>query len=185
MNFISVFLFYTFASSIVFIYGIGLERLYIHSKSSKTIHIFFIKNSVFIFLAVTFMWFFNLYVLIPTGTSFLLPVFIITFILLQECLFKFILKNFIYDVEKEAVFTYGLIFFVLYEAASYIEALAMIVSSIFTGFVFSYILRAVKQKTDYGSTGEQWKPVPLVLISLGFILMAFTLMDTAWFFDFL
>ena len=120
MNFISVFLFYTFASSIVFIYGIGLERLYIHSKSSKTIHIFFIKNSVFIFSAVTFMWFFNLYVLIPTGTSFLLPVFIITFILLQECLFKFILKNFIYDVETEAVFTYGLIFFFLYEAASYI-----------------------------------------------------------------
>ena len=183
MNFFSDFSFYTFIASAVFVCGIGLERLYIHSRGTDGLYTFIVKNAVSTIITVTLLWLFDRYVLKPIGAGFLLPVFIITVLVFQSFLFKRLFPEFTVTVEEENVFGYGLVFFVLYETASYFEALSVIFSSYLILFVFSYILHAVNQKSDDGCAGEQWKAAPLALIGLGFMVLVFSLIDSAWFFN--
>ena len=79
MNFFLIILLYTFVSSILFVYGIGLEHIYIHIENPKKTFSFLIKNITHIFLSITFLWFLSYYVLNPLSLNFLLPVLTVFF----------------------------------------------------------------------------------------------------------
>ncbi len=182
MNFIQAVLFYAFISSALFMCGIGLERLYIHSNGTAGLYPYLAKNAAVTFAAVTLLWVFNRYALKPAGASFLLPVFVISVLAALSFSVKHFFPNSRPSAESETVFGYGLVFFVLYESASYLEAAAAVLSSYLTLLVFSYVLCAVRQKIGWGDTDER-KTAPTVLISLGVIVMVFSLMGAAWIFN--
>ena len=52
----SLIIFYTFVSSIVFVYGIGLECLYIYLENPKKVYAFFIKNVIVVLISVSLVW---------------------------------------------------------------------------------------------------------------------------------
>lgn len=193
MNILLMLLFYTFTSSVIFIHGIGLERLFIHSGNKKGLYIFILKTLLLLSIAVTLLWNLNIYILLPFNLYFILPlVAIITVLLLEmavDILFKKLLakKTFYSNIpgleEKETVFSCGLVFFVLYEAGSFIEALTIPAAACVGLFIFSHILNAIKQKTDLGNAYSETKEYPLLLMSTGFLVIAFYVTDISWIFD--
>lgn len=193
MNMFLMLLFYTFASSVIFVHGIGLERLFIHSETKKGLCIFILKTLILLSAAVSLLWNLNIYILLPLGIYFILPlVAIITVLLLDipvDILFKKLLagKTFFLNgsgiEEKETVFSYGLLFFALYEAGSYLEALTIIAAACIGLVIFSHIFNAIKRKTDLGNAYSETKEYPLLLISAGFLVIAFYITDISWIFD--
>ena len=63
-------IFYTFVSSIVFVYGIGLECLYVYLENPKKIYLFFIKNFIGVLISVSLIWGLCRYVLNPLRLHF-------------------------------------------------------------------------------------------------------------------
>ncbi|UTC77796.1 hypothetical protein E4O04_07210 [Treponema sp. OMZ 799] len=178
----SLIIFYTFVSSIVFVYGIGLECLYVYLESPKKIYSFFIKNVIAVFISVSLIWGLCRYVLNPLGVGFLLPVLAISFLESLNLIFKLIWPKFICLKPEEKIFSWGLVFFCLYQASTYLECLALIFSGFFSLFVFLFVLNAIKQKTADNETFTEWKKASLFLISMGLMLTAFYLTDLSPFF---
>lgn len=180
----SLIIFYTFVSSIVFVYGIGLECIYVYLESPKKIYSFFIKNFIGVFISVSLIWGLCRYVLNPLGADFLLPV--LTIILLETLNFIFrpIWPKFSVLKPEEKIFSWGLVFFCLYQASSYQECIALIVSGFLSLFVFLFVLNAIKLKVEDNEVFTEWKKASLFLISMGLLLSAFYLTDLSPFFKF-
>ena len=143
----SLIIFYTFVSSIVFVYGIGLECLYIYLENPKKIYAFFIKNVIAVLISVSLIWALCRYILNPLGAGFLLPVLTISFLEALNLIFKLIWPKFSGLKPEEKIFSWGLVFFCLYQASTYRECLALIFSGFFSLFIFLFILNAIKRKT--------------------------------------
>ncbi len=181
MNVFLTSLFYTFVSSIIFVYGIGLERILIHYGNKTGLYFFMLKTVLKLIISVNALWFLNLYVFIPVGLRFILPVAAVLFLSLLEEADKVLLSKFPVIEEKETVFYWALVFFILYEAGSYIEALSALFSACAGLLVFSYILNAVKQKTDEGNAFAETKEYTLVLLAFGFVTAVLYAADICWF----
>ena len=180
----SLIIFYTFVSSIVFAYGIGLECLYVYLENPKKIYLFFIKNFIGVLISVSLIWGVCRYVLNPLGAGFLLPV--LTIILLEalNLIFGLIVPKFSILKPEEKIFSWGLVFFCLYQASEYKECLALIFSGFFSLFVFLFVLNAIKLKTADNEPFTEWKKASIFLISMGLMLSAFYLTDLSPFFNF-
>ena len=175
-------IFYAFVSSIVFVYGIGLECLYIYLESPKKVYSFFIKNVIVVLISVSLVWALCRYILNPLGAGFLLPVLTISFLEALNLIFKLVWPKFNGLKPEEKIFSWGLVFFCLYQASTYRECLALIFSGFFSLCVFLFVLNAIKQKTTDNEAFTEWKKASLFLISMGLVLSAFYLTDLSPFF---
>ncbi|UTC65398.1 hypothetical protein E4O00_04550 [Treponema sp. OMZ 788] len=178
----SLIIFYTFVSSIVFVYGIGLECIYIYLDSPKKIYIFFIKNLITVLIAVSVLWGASRYVLNTLGAGFLLPVLTIIFLEGLNLILKFTLPKFSVLKPEEKIFSWGLVFFCLYQASAYQECMDLIISGFLSLFVFVFVINAIKQKTSDNESFTEWKKASFFLISMGLMLTAFYLTDLSPFF---
>ena len=97
-------------------------------------------------------------------------------------IFGLIVPKFSVLKPEEKIFSWGLVFFCLYQASEYKECLALIFSGFLSLFVFLFILNAIKQKTADNETFTEWKKASLFLISIGLMLSAFYLTDLSPFF---
>ncbi len=173
MSFFMLVLFYCFVISIIFTYGIGLERLFIYSKDPKNVFILVVKNLVILIIALSILWFFNLFVLSPLGISFFLPILAIMLLFGLNYLYEVFFSKYSVSYKEELMFTYAPLFVVFFTAVSFVEALAIIIAAQIGIFVLSFVLNAIKEKTDEGNATKEWKAAPLILISMGFLLSAF------------
>lgn len=184
MNYIAAIIFYTLTSSTLFIYGIGLERLYFHSLSERPVLHFYIKNLIFIFITSSVLWLFSKYVLFPLKFYFLLPLFFITAAVSAEKLISNLYGRLFssanYTAENEKIFTYGTILFTLYNASSYIELIFIIFTAFLTLFLFTAVLKSVRIKIINGNSNVYGKIMPLTLISLGIIGFILYSADVSW-----
>ncbi|AGT44922.1 hypothetical protein [Treponema pedis] len=182
MNIFLTVLFYTFASSLIFVYGIGLERVFIHSENKTGLYVFILKTLAKLFLSVSVLWFINIYVLLPIGANFILPVISVLILSLLETADNILFSKFSTPEKKETVFSWALVFFILYEAGSYTEAVIIIGSACTGLLIFSQILNAIKQKTEEGNAHGEIKAYTLVLLGMGFLTTAFYVTDISWVF---
>ncbi|UTY28263.1 hypothetical protein [Treponema putidum] len=180
----SFIIFYTFVSSIVFVYGIGLDCLYVYLESPKKIYLFFIKNIISLYISVSLIWALCHYVLNTLGLHFLLPILAVSFLEFLNLLVKLVYPKFSVSKPEEKIFSWGLVFFCLYQASTYQEGLALIVAGFLSLFVFLFILNAIKQKVESNEFFSEWKKASLFLISMGLMISAFYLTDLSPFFNF-
>ncbi|UTC68254.1 MULTISPECIES: hypothetical protein [unclassified Treponema] len=180
----SLILFYTFVSSIVFVYGIGLECIYVYLANPKKLYFVLLKNIVTVFISVSLTWALCRYVLNPLKVHFLLPVLTIVFLEFSNLLIKLVLPKFADLKPEEKIFSWGLVFFCLYQSSSFFECAALIFSAALSLLVFLFILTAIKRKVDANEPFNEWKKASLFLISMGLMLSAFYLTDLSPFFQF-
>ncbi len=166
-------LFYCFATSIIFTYGIGLERLFISSKNPSEIFFFILKNSIISIIALSIIWVFNKFIMLPLKISFFLPIIATIVLYALDYSFHKIFPNFEVSHKEEIVFEYAPVFLTIFIAVSFLESLAIIISAQIGMVVLSFILNSIKEKVDEGNSSKEWKEAPLILISMGFLLSAF------------
>lgn len=171
--------FYTFSASVIFLHGIGLERLSMNARSAHVIMPFLLKSGILITAAASISWLLGVYLLAPFGLSALTPLtaLIITY-LGETCVHQIFSNKTESRSIQEQVFTGGTVLFALYHAFSYGELLIIVISSLLSICLWSFILCAVKRRVDDSSVSAHWKKAPLLLISMGFIALALYAWDT-------
>lgn len=183
MIFFSFVLFYTFSASIIFVYGIGIERLYIHSKNINSIYHFLIKNILVLIISVSLLLLLDRYILSQLRLRFLLPMFIVSVVMPIDNLLQLLLSKFSFtEIEcNEKNFVLGLAFFILYQVSSFTEAMAVVFAASISLLFFSVILNSITYKINDGNAASDWKEAPLILICMGFLLLSFYISDIIWF----
>lgn len=181
MLILSFFFFYTFSASIIFLHGIGLERLSMNARSAHVIIPLILKSGLLIMVAASISWLFSVYLLSPIGLSILTPLVALIITYLGE-----IGVNRLFSGKteirliQERVFSGGTVLFALYHAFSYGELLIIVITSLLSICIWSFILCAVKRRIDESTVSAHWKNAPLLLISMGCIALALYAWDAVW-----
>ena len=168
MFIVSLIFFYIFPASLIFLHGIGLERLSMNARSTRVIIPFILRLLEY-------------YILIPIGIAAITPVAALIVIylcdlVLQRTLFRQVETRLI----RERLFSGGIVIFALYQAFTYIEMIAILVSALVSMLLWSFVLCAVKRRIEESNVSAQWKNAPLLLISMGLIALALYAWDIAW-----
>ena len=83
MFIVSVIFFYTFPASIIFLQGIGLERLSMNARSTRVIIPFILRDGVVILISASISWLLEFYILLPIGIVVVTP--LVALILVYLC----------------------------------------------------------------------------------------------------
>lgn len=181
MNYLHITLFYTFISPFMFIYGIGLERLYILSGNSLNHIHFYLRNLIFVFLSSTVSYFLFYFCFKPLHLSFVFPLLLVAILFFFEKGVLYLYSGFVSYMpqvaEHEKAFAFGTIILALYESSSYFEVLLIIAISFLFMFFFHGLLKAIRKRIDVFNIENKWKSLPLLLISFGIITSALYFID--------
>lgn len=175
MFIMSMIFFYTLPASMLFIHGLGLERLSMNVRSSRVI-LPFLRNAALVMIsAASVSWLLGIYLFSPLGLSFLIPFF--SLLIVYGC--EYGITRIMPESDRsesgltgERVFAGGTVIFALYHAFHYIDLAVIIVCSIVSLCIWSFVLSAIKRRIDESSMSAQWKNAPLLLISMGIIALA-------------
>ncbi|MGP1594128.1 MAG: hypothetical protein ACTTH8_02645 [Treponema sp.] len=169
--------FYTFSASLIFIYGIGLERL------SHTVHsgAWYSKKLLvdYAVIVVCASGVRLLAALLPNALLFTIP-------LIAAALFYGgkvgidRLFNQTPAVVGEKTFSFALILFSVYYSGTYMETLIIIISGIGNLVLWSCIFCSIKKRVESANIRQQWKNAPLLLIGMGAAGLALYAWDSAW-----
>ena len=181
MFIVSVIFFYTFPASIIFLQGIGLERLSMNARSTRVIIPFILRDGVVILISASISWLLEFYILLPIGIVVVTP--LVALILVYLC--DLILHRMLFRQRKtrlirERLFSGGIVLFTLYEACTYTELIAILASALVSMLVWSFVLCAVKRRVEESNVSTQWKNAPLLLISMGMVALTLYAWDIAW-----
>ena len=177
----SLIFFYTFLASLVFLYGIGLERLSMNARSTHVIIPVILRDGAVMLISASISWLLEFYILIPSGIITITPV--IALIIVYFCdltLYRILSRQTKTQLIRERLFSGGTVIFALYQAFTYIELIAILASALVSMLVWSFILCAVRRRVEESNVSAQWKNAPLLLISMGMIALALYAWDIAW-----
>lgn len=177
----SLIFFYIFPASIIFLHGIGLERLSMNARSTRVILPFILQDGVLIIVSALISRLLEYSILAPLGIITLTPVVaLITVYLCDLVLHRLLFRRTETRLIRERLFSGGIVIFALYQAFTYTELLTILVSALVSMLVWSFILCAVKRRVEESNVSTQWKNAPLLLISMGMIALALYAWDIAW-----
>ena len=181
MFILSLIFFYTFPASLIFLYGIGLERLSMNARSHRVIIPFILKSGALMLIAAPLSYSFGFYILTPIGLAALTP--LLSLIIIYACELVFIRVfpgRYENRLIRERLFAAGTVIFALYQACSYLELIVILLIALAGMLLWSFVLCAVKRRVDESHVSAQWKNAPLLLISMGIIALALYAWDIAW-----
>lgn len=177
----SLIFFYTLPASLIFLHGIGLERLSMNARSTRVIIPFILKDGVLMIVSASISRLLEFYILTPLGIVELIPVVaLITVYLCERILHRILFGHTEHRLIREHLFSGGTVLFALYQAFTYIELITILVSALISMLLWSFILCAVKRRVEESNVSTQWKNAPLLLISMGMIALALYAWDIAW-----
>lgn len=172
--------FYTVPASLIFLYGIGLERLSMNARSNRVVFPFILKTGVLMLASASITRLVLVYILAPAGLNFLMPIVSLVIVYLCDTVLYRIFPQEKQHRIRERLFACGTVIFALFHAFTYIELLVIILSAAFGMVIWSLVLSAVKCRVDESQVSTQWKNAPLLLISMGMIALALYAWDSAW-----
>jgi len=177
----SLIFFYTFPASLIFLHGIGLERLSMNARSTRVVIPFILKDGVLMLISASISKLLEFYILAPLGIVGITPIAaLITVYLCDLVLHRTLFRQTETRLIRERLFCGGTVVFALYQAFTYIEMLAILISAVVSMLVWSFVLCAVKRRVEESNVSTQWKNAPLLLISMGLIALALYAWDIAW-----
>ena len=181
MFLVSLIFFYTFPASLVFLHGIGLERLSMNARSTRVIIPFILRDGAVILISASITWLLEFYILLPIGIVVVTPLFALLFVYLCDLVLqRTLFQQTEVPLIRERLFCGGIVVFALYQAFTYIEMIAILVSALASMMIWSLVLCAVKRRVEESNVSAQWKNAPLLLISMGMITLALYAWEIAW-----
>lgn len=180
MSILSLIFFHTFPFSLIFLHGIGLERLSMNARSSGVIFPFILRSGALIVIAASISKLFGLYILSAIGLEALTPLCSLMIVYCCEMIINRILKDTGAQSVRERLFAGGTVIFALYHAFSYTELIVIICCALVSMLLWSFILCAIRQRVDESNVDTQWKNAPLLLIGMGIIALTLYAWDIAW-----
>ena len=177
----SLIFFYTFPASVIFLHGVGLERLSMNARSARVVIPFILREGLLMLISASIMWLLEFSILLPLGIVGITPIAaLITVYLCDQVLNRTLFRQQETRLIRERLFLGGTVIFALYHAFTYIEMIAILLSALVSMLIWSFVLCAVKRRVEESNVSTQWKNAPLLLISMGLIALTLYAWDIAW-----
>ena len=181
MFIVSIIFFYTLPASLIFLQGIGLERLSMNARSTRAVIPFILRDGAVILISASLSWLLEFSILLPLDIVSITPIAALIIVYLCDlAVHRIFFKHSESRLIRERLFSGGTVIFALYQAFTYIELIAILVSALVSMLVWSFVLCAVKRRVEESNVSSQWKNAPLLLISMGLIALALYAWDVAW-----
>ena len=177
----SLIFFYTFPASLIFLHGIGLERLSMNARSTRAVIPFILRDGALMLISASLCRLLEFSILLPLGITEITP--IAALIILYLCdlvLHRTLFRKTEIRLIRERLFSGGAVIFALYQAYSYTELIAILLSALASMLIWSFVLCTVKRRIEESNVTIQEKNIPLLLISMGLIALALYAWDIAW-----
>ena len=177
----SLIFFYTFPASLIFLHGIGLERLSMNARSTRVIIPFILRDGVLMLISASISWLLEFSILLPLGMVSITPIAaLIIAYLCDRALHRTLFRKIEIRPIRECLFSGGTVIFALYQAFTYVELIAILMSALASMLIWSFVLCAITRRLEESNVSTQWKNAPLLLISMGLIALALYAWDIAW-----
>ena len=181
MFIVSIIFFYTLPASLIFLQGIGLERLSMNARSTRVVIPFILRDGAVMLISASLSWLLEFSILLPLDIVSITPIAALIIVYLCDlAVHRIFFKHSESRLIRERLFSGGTVIFALYQAFTYIELIAILVSALVSMLVWSFMLCAVKRRVEESNVSSQWKNAPLLLISMGLIALALYAWDVAW-----
>ena len=178
---VSLIFFYTFPASIIFLQGIGLERLSMNARSTRVVIPFILRDGAVMLIAASISWLLEFSVLSPLDIVGITPIAALIIVYLCDfALHLTVFRKTEMRLIRERVFCGGTVVFALYQAFTYIELITILISALVSMIVWSFAIYAITRRMEESAASTQWKNAPLLLISMGLIALALYAWDIAW-----
>lgn len=177
---INLMLYYILSSSVVFFYGVGLNRLLIIKKDSHSFFISILRTFLVTNCVVIVSYAMSKFVLIPLNLSELFTFFVIFIFIGFSILFNLLLKIEPSDLTEDFVVPLLSIFISLNEGLSLFSCILITVSCIISFYTFLIMIFSYQKRFNLYSKSEGLKPFCLLLISFAIVIIALCSWNVSW-----
>lgn len=180
MNLISLILLYAFSCSTVLVYGIGLEKANQDTRSSRLLLSRLPALIIELLVAVPVSRSVSEFLLVPNGFSSLVPMAVIF-----TCGLTILALSAVIPVPSnvetgERLFFFGTVFLGVSEGMTFLSSLVISFSSLVAFITVTVLLVAIRERFANSKIGEDWKGIPIILVSLGLLFIVLNAADALW-----
>ena len=173
---------YLFASSVVYVFGIGLKHILLDSGSMKN----WGTEAVYITLCVIFsamsVWGITNLVLVPYGIEELFPLFAVIFVLLFNSIINTFFKILSFKPVRAVLLCLIIVILAVNESVVLIDVIIISLTAVFSMFLGVPVIFVIKQRLQRSAIPQSFKTVSVVFFSAAFIFFIVYSWQVAWFY---
>lgn len=173
-------LIYTISSSVLMVYGFGLERSYFESHPASRFYARIPTVAGVVVSTVAVMWYPVSHILVPFGYAFLSPVLLLLAYGTISNLFSLVTPSMTDSPSGERVFLFGTAYLALFESTSLFDAIAIAASGVIAFSLVTTLLFSVRERIAPTSIRPEWRGAPIILVTMGLLALAFYGADVSW-----
>ncbi len=171
---------YTISSSVVMVYGFGLERSFFESHPASRFYTRIPTVALTVMSTVAVLWYPLSHILVPFGYAFIAPVFLLLVYGTVSNLMSLITPSMTDSPSGERVFLFGTAYLALFEATCFLDAIAIAASGIATFSLVTTLLFSIRERIAPTSIRPEWRGAPIILVTMGLLALAFYGADISW-----
>ncbi len=171
---------YTISSSVVMVYGFGLERSFFESHPASRFYTRLPTVALTVISTVAVLWYPVSHVLVPFGYGYLAPVSLLLVYGTVSNLLSLVTPSVNDSPSGERVFLFGTAYLALFEAVNLVDALAIAASGIATFSLVTTLLFSIRERIAPTSIRPEWRGAPIILVTMGLLTLAFYGADVSW-----
>lgn len=181
MQYLDILFFYAFSCSVLWAYGIGLEKSFFDSRNGSRFMRRMPLLVIEIAVAAIVVFELNAKALIPAGLTVLIPVTTVLLCSLIQMLAQTVFPPSSNDFSAgERVFSFGSIFLATSEGSSLFGALFIALGSALAFWFATILLFAVRERIAAAEVKVDWKGAPLILAAMGLLSIVMYSADVSW-----
>lgn len=172
--------FYMLFTSAVFMYGIGLRKVVVVSNNINHYLAWFSRTLVSTVVTLCAVWFITTSFLSPFGLTELFPFFAIIMTILI-CQFTYELWNLLAKLDTpEFGLTFCTVILAVSEGTSFVDALAIAVSSVLAFYLGAPLLYTFRWRMQYSDSNLIFRGGSLVFFSISVMLLVLFGINVSW-----
>ena len=173
---------YLFASSVVYVFGIGLKHILLDSGSLKN----FGTEAVYVTLCVLFsamsVWGITNLVLVPYELEELFPLFAVIFVLLYNSIINTFFKILSFKPVRDVLLCLIIVILAVNESVVLIDVVVISLTAVFSMFLGIPVIFVIKQRLQRSAIPQSFRTVSVVFFSAAFIFFIVYSWQVAWFY---
>lgn len=177
---ISTILYYVFFSSIVFVYGIGIERSIVLSKKQHDIMLKALKMMICVSSTTALSYMVVCWLLVPVDLAELYPFVVILFFLAISVFVEAIIRITAKISAVESVITLMFIFIGLSESNSFGESVFISILCVFAFFMIIPFIIAITRRNELNGRKQEYEKNGFLLISIVIVMFILLSWNVTW-----
>ena len=173
---------YCFASSVVYVFGIGLKHIMLDSFSIKDWSMEFVYTVLCVSFSSLSVWGISNLVLVPYGLQELFPLFAVIFVLLFNSIINTFFKILSFQPVKAVLICLVIVVLAVNESVRMSDVLVISMTAVFSMFLGIPLIFTIKQRMGRSAVPQSFRTISVVFFSAAFIFFIVYSFQVAWFY---